>query len=365
MESTQFSLYIDESDPACSLLAFPIVMSTNDAGKKVLQPQIRLNRLGSIRTEGIRAVFVNCFGFIESTGGDEIMFVRAGENTSGSVVTAAMLTLGHLKTDSDLIDLGNACLTLKVSVKKSATTEERIAFTIHSKPPLLATSQVIQDGGLIARAEGAVKCPGKISSYQNYLFRIMFVSLTSLDNEVLYRVPGPVSSFRNRMLYSIQLEVLLEVDVKPENHQCKFLTEKDGKRYASVWFHLCNAKKTNAQGKPRTIEAMRQKVKSMGLKIMLADLWGPTIVTRATGKMSKYMIGFFGTNGVACHPITKSSPDVAKILWSCSCSVVKGNAIIQGSARSDVVSFEDIQVKGAASIEPSRISKYNPFKKSK
>ncbi|ACN72642.1 matrix protein [avian paramyxovirus 7] len=363
MESISLGLYVDESDPACSLLAFPIIMQTTSEGKKVLQPQVRINRLGSISIEGVRAMFINTYGFIEERPTERTGFFQPGEKNQQQVVTAGMLTLGQIRTNIDPDEIGEACLRLKVNAKKSAASEEKIVFSILEKPPALMTAPVVQDGGLIAKAEGSIKCPGKMMSEIHYSFRVMFVSITMLDNQSLYRVPTAISSFKNKALYSIQLEVLLEVDVKPESPQCKFLADQKGKKVASVWFHLCNSKKTNASGKPRSLEDMRKKVRDMGIKVSLADLWGPTIIVRATGKMSKYMLGFFSTSGTSCHPVTKSSPDLAKILWSCSSTIIKANAIVQGSVKVDVLTLEDIQVSSAAKINKSGIGKFNPFKK--
>ncbi|ADD39003.1 matrix protein [avian paramyxovirus 5] len=363
MAQTQLKLYVNDGDPSNRLLAFPIVMKESAQGGKVLQPQLRISYLGDAIGGRNSVIFINCYGFIESMKAGEGPFLDVNSDGKGEVITAAGLTLGSVTYDSDPTEIARSCYQLLVTVKKSADNTERVVYTLASKPPALSSSRVVTSGGCILSAEEAVKCPSKLQSGIPYKFRIMFVSLTYIHQSTLYRVNNLIAKLRSPVFISVQLQVTLILDLPEKHPMGKYLINQDGVYKAHIWMHICNFKKTNRKGADRSVLQIKEKVRKMGLKVTLADLWGPTVVVEATGTMSKYAVGFFSETKVSCHPISKISPEVAKIIWACTTTIGQAVVIIQASSRSELLTAEDIECKGTTSIKKSAVKEFSLFSK--
>lgn len=361
MATSELNLYIDKDSPQVRLLAFPIIMKPKENGIRELQPQLRTQYLGDITGGKKSAIFVNCYGFVEDHGGRDSGFSPISEESKGSTVTAACITLGSIEYDSDIKEVAKACYNLQVSVRMSADSTQKVVYTINAKPALLFSSRVVRAGGCVVAAEGAIKCPEKMTSDRLYKFRVMFVSLTFLHRSSLFKVSRTVLSMRNSALIAVQAEVKLGFDLPLDHPMAKYLSKEDGQLFATVWVHLCNFKRTDRRGVDRSVENIRNKVRAMGLKLTLCDLWGPTLVCEATGKMSKYALGFFSETKVGCHPIWKCNSTVAKIMWSCTTWIASAKAIIQASSARALLTSEDIEAKGAISTDKKKTDGFNPF----
>nr|QDB64860.1 matrix protein [Avian metaavulavirus 20] len=369
MATTTLQLYLDQSDRGLELLSFPLIVIQTSTGSKELQQQMRIDNVGETSGEKGETIFINLYGFIKSQGVKEssMEFLSVNSVQQKDTITAGMVVLGATRMSSDYSAIAADALSLSITIKKSALAQEKIAVSIHNSPYSLSGALAVRSGGFIASAEETIKCSSKIQAGVYYTFKPMFVSITRLNNGKLYRVPKAMHTINSDIFFKVQLEVEFKLGIKSDHPQAKMLkkVEIDGKPeyFGYCWFHLCNFKKTNAKGESRSLEAIKDKVRKMGLKISIHDLWGPTIIVQITGKSSKYAQGFFSTKGTSCLPVSKSNPELAKLMWSCDTKIHSALVIVQAGDKSRLLKSEDIEVSGAVVASSSGLPKYNPFKK--
>nr|BAW94624.1 matrix protein [Avian metaavulavirus 2]BAW94631.1 matrix protein [Avian metaavulavirus 2] len=369
MAQTTVRLYIDEASPDIELLSYPLIMKDTGHGTKELQQQIRVAEIGALQGGKNESVFINAYGFVQQckVKPGATQFFQVDAATKPEVVTAGMIIIGAVKGVADITKLAEEVFELDISIKKSASFHEKVAVSFNTVPLSLMNSTACRNLGYVTNAEEAIKCPSKIQAGVTYKFKIMFVSLTRLHNGKLYRVPKAVYAVEASALYKVQLEVGFKLDVAKDHPHVKMLkkVKRNGETLylGYAWFHLCNFKKTNAKGESRTISNLEGKVRAMGIKVSLYDLWGPTLVVQITGKTSKYAQGFFSTTGTCCLPVSKAAPELAKLMWSCNATIVEAAVIIQGSDRRAVVTSEDLEVYGAVAKEKQAAKGFHPFRK--
>nr|ACO48305.1 matrix protein [Avian metaavulavirus 8]AFX97640.1 matrix protein [Avian metaavulavirus 8] len=369
MAYTTLKLWVDEGDMSSSLLSFPLVLKETDRGTKKLQPQVRVDSIGDVQNAKESSIFVTLYGFIQAIkeNSDRSKFFHPKDDFKPETVTAGLVVVGAIRMMADVNTISNDALALEITVKKSATSQEKMTVMFHNSPPSLRTAITIRAGGFISNADENIKCASKLTAGVQYIFRPMFVSITKLHNGKLYRVPKSIHSISSTLLYSVMLEVGFKVDIGKDHPQAKMLkrvTIGDADTYwGFAWFHLCNFKKTSSKGKPRTLDELKTKVKNMGLKLELHDLWGPTIVVQITGKSSKYAQGFFSSNGTCCLPISRSAPELGKLLWSCSATIGDATVVIQSSEKGELLRSDDLEIRGAVASKKGRLSSFHPFKK--
>ncbi|APP90892.1 matrix protein [avian paramyxovirus 14] len=363
MASASVNLFVDESAPSSSLLAFPIVTKDNGSGGKALQPQIRIAYHGEVQGSKRSVMFVNCYGFIEDYSDRNEGFLNPDEPPKPRTVTAACLTIGSVSGDLDPREVARACFDLDVKVKINADSRERVAFSFRTKPALLISSRVISGGGIVLSAEDNIKCVGKMAVDKDYRLRIMFCSTTFLHQSKLFKAQPAVMNLRSSMLLALQVAVTIKVDIPASHPHAKYLSKEGDDLVAHVWIHVCNFKRTDRRGETRTVENLKEKVRRMGLKVSLLDLWGPTIIIEATGTMTKYALGFFSDSKTSCHPISKASPETAKLLWSATGEVKRAVAVIQSSDKRALLTEDDLLVKGAMTTQAGGLKEFSLFKK--
>ncbi|AFN06856.1 M protein [avian paramyxovirus 11] len=363
----KINLPIPTGHPDLELLAFPIIVERGQDGQKTLQRQYRIGSVGDIFGSKETGLFLTCYGFIEesytSTIQGKSRFFSEHQGGHPKIVTAALLPLGCVNPREDIDRLIEDSYTLKVLISKNVDSKERVVFKFVNKPAALSANKLLINGGVILDAEAFVKCPSKLTTNMEYSFRVVFVSVTRLDQTKLYRVNESISKIRNPHLIAVNLEVKILLHLTPDNPQLKFLIKHEKGGVGSVWIHLCNFAKKNMKGTLRSIQDVTEKVKRMALAVSLEDLWGPTVIVRANGTMSKYALGFFSTSKTACHPIYKLAPEIAKIMWSCSSEIIEANIIVQGSMKNDILTGSDLEIPSTSKIVNSGHKQFFSFKK--
>ncbi|ARO49355.1 matrix protein [avian paramyxovirus 15] len=373
MASTSIPLHINQSDPSSELLSFPLIFTNNDSGSKTLQPQVRFSQLGDIQGGKDETVFITLYGFIQTEQDsldlthNQSTFQVLGQTSKPDTITAACIPLGATTLRSTITRMAEESLELLILVKKSAVSSEKLAVSFINIPPSLAGILVIRAGGFILSAEEYVKSPSKLQAGYQYKFKPVFITCTRIFKGKLYKVPKSMHYIASELLYKAVLEIQFQLDIKPDHPQTKMLKKQDTNEgpeyYGFVWFHLLNFKKTTARGEIRTLEKISDKIRAMGIKVSLYDLWGPTILAEITGKKSKYAQGFFSLNGCACLPVARASPEIAKLIWSCSTRIKSATIIVQSSDKRGLLNSEDLEIKGAVGVSPRKLGSYSLFKK--
>ncbi|ADK12970.1 M [avian paramyxovirus 10] len=369
MASTSIKLYTDPSAKDLELLSFPLIFRQQDDGTRQLQPQVRYDHIGDSRGGKESSIFLTVYGFIIANPGRNMRtgFETVNEATKPDCITAGLVVLGAVRQDNVPEKIVEDVFALDISIKKSATSHEKMTVIIHNCPFSLQRVITVRSGGFITSAEDCIKCPSKLQAGVNYGFKPMFLSFTYLNHGKVFRVPRAMYAIQSNLLFKVQLEIEFRLQINADHPQAKMLkkVETNGETIfcGYAWFHLCNFKKTNAKGEARTLVNLQEKVRAMGIKVSLHDLWGPTVIAQITGKSSKYAQGFFSSSGTSCLPVSKSSPELAKLMWSCSTCISEATIIIQAGEKRELLRSEDLEVKGAVEVNKKSIPHLNPFRK--
>ncbi|ARU83020.1 M [Antarctic penguin virus C] len=363
MESHTINLYVDADSPEASLLTFPLVFTSDDKGKKTLTPQFRIQFVDSDRESERDTVFITTYGFIQGLElkADESQAVEI--NHDRTVLTSCMLPIGSVAKQHNLQQIAQACLDLKITCKKTANNQERIVFTVVHAPQLLSSCSVVKNGVTSCAAAINVKSPEKISSNQDLDYKIVFVSLTIIPKNTVYKVPSLALKATSNHAYSVNLSAMIKIDI-PETHPlAKTLTRKADGFYANVWIHFGLISAVDKSGKRMPIEKVAEKVRRLEIRLSLVDLFGPTIIFACKGIMTKTFKTFFSRKGTAAYPLGRAAPGLGKLLWSQSASIQSASIVLQGGTLEQISGFSDYAVDNTKITKEAKNSKYNPFKK--
>nr|QBK47223.1 M [Avulavirus sp.] [Avulavirus sp.] len=369
MASASVRLYTDPASKELELLSFPLIFKQQDGGARQLQPQVRYDHIGESHGGKESSIFLTVYGFIVANPERNIRsgFETVNEAAKPDCITAGLVVLGAIRQDNTTNKIVEDVFALDISIKKSATSHEKMTVMIHNCPFSLQKAITVRSGGFIASAEDCIKCPSKLQAGVNYGFKPMFLSLTYLNQGKVFRVPRAMYAIQSNLLFKIQLEIEFKLAINPDHPQAKMLKRVDKDDEVAflgyAWFHLCNFKKTNARGEARTLANLQEKIRAMGIKVSLHDLWGPTVIAQITGKSSKYAQGFFSTSGTSCLPVCKSSPELAKLMWSCTTCISGATVIIQAGEKKELLRSEDLEVRGAVEVHKKAMPNLNPFRK--
>nr|UCZ51387.1 M [Eptesicus fuscus orthorubulavirus] [Eptesicus fuscus orthorubulavirus] len=351
-----------------NLRAFPIEIETNKEGKKLLVKQIRVRTLGHADQDSESICFLNSYGFIKEAPKEE-EFIREDRPPESKItLTACMLPLGpgpNIRSPNQLL---KSAADMKISVRKTAGSREQVIFHVTRAPPILQNFQFIRERYACVSSDKFIKSPGKIRAGPDYCYIITFLSLTYCPISQKFKVPRPLLSFRSTRMRSVHLEVIFKIQCSSDSPLKKGLITDDEKGVpkASVWIHLCNFYKGRNITKTYDEAYFAEKCKKMALSVGISDLWGPTIVVHAEGKIPKAASLFFNSRGWALHPLSDAAPTLAKSLWSIGCEILEVNAILQGSDYSSLLLSSDVlyrKIKIDPHIQTRSSTGWNPFKK--
>nr|QBK47345.1 M [Avulavirus sp.] [Avulavirus sp.] len=363
LESRTVRLYVDPDQAASSLLAFPLIFTSNESGKKTLSPQYRIQIIEDDRESDNDLVFISTYGFITGLETAVDRSISVDMSQERVVLTSCMLPLGSVPKTSDLHELARACLELKVACKKAATNSERIIFNILDAPPVLAPCATIKQAVTSCAAAVNLKAPEKIMGNYDLLYKVTFVSLTIIPAGSVYKVSSPVLKAGSSLTYGLNLSITLKIDIGDQHPSAKMLMKRDDGFYANLWIHCGLLSAVKKGGKKHSIEEIANKVRRLEMKLMLVDMFGPSIVIKCTGVKTKLLAGFFSKKGTAVYPISRAAPGIGKLLWSQSGTITEAAIIIQGGTPHQLVSTSDYAVTSTKVTVGAGNSKYNPFKK--
>nr|AEZ00951.1 matrix [avian paramyxovirus 1]AEZ01009.1 matrix [avian paramyxovirus 1]AEZ36128.1 matrix [avian paramyxovirus 1]AHV78499.1 matrix protein [avian paramyxovirus 1]AWU46607.1 matrix protein [avian paramyxovirus 1] len=361
--SRTIGLYFDSALPSSSLLAFPIVLQATGDGKKQITPQYRIQRLDSWTDSREDSVFITTYGFIFQVGNEEVTVGTINDNPRQELLSSAMLCLGSVPNDGDLVELARACLTMVVTCKKSATNTERIVFSIVQAPRVLQSCMVVANRYSSVNAVKHVKAPEKIPGSGTLEYKVNFVSLTVVPRKDVYRIPTAALKVSGSSLYNLALNVTIDVEVAPNSPLVKSLSKSDSGYYANLFLHIGLMSTVDKKGKKVTFDKLEEKIRRLNLSVGLSDVLGPSVLVKARGARTKLLAPFFSSSGTACYPIANASPQVAKILWSQTAHLRSVKVIIQAGTQRAVAVTTDHEVTSTKIEKRHTIAKYNPFKK--
>nr|ADU52865.1 matrix protein [avian paramyxovirus 1] len=341
--SRTIGLYFDSTLPSSNLLAFPIVLQDTGDGKKRITPQYRIQRLDSWTDSKEDSVFITTYGFIFQVGSEEVTAGMINDYPKHELLSSAMLCLGSVPNDGDLVELARACLTMVVTCKKSATNTERMVFSVVQAPRILQSCMVVANRYSSVNAVKHVKAPEKIPGSGALEYKVNFVSLTVVPKKDVYRIPTAALKVSSLSLsFCAQCHHRCEVDSK--SPLVKSLSKSDRGYYANLFLHIGLMSTVDKKGKKVTFDKLERKIRRLDLSVGLSDVLGPSVLVKARGVRTRLLAPFFSSSGTACYPIANASPQVAKILWSQTARLRSVKVIIQAGTQRAVAVTADHEV---------------------
>ncbi|UBB42362.1 matrix protein [Wufeng Rhinolophus sinicus rubulavirus 1] len=351
-----------------TLRSFPIEVDKGPNGEKLLVKQIRVRTLGHADHASESICFLNSYGFIKEIEKSK-EFIREGDGKDNKIiVTACMLPFGAGPNISSPKNLLESMGEVAVNVRKTAGAKEQVIFQLVRASTTLRGFQFTHDRFTCVSSDKFIKSPSKMVAGTNYCYVITFLSLTYCPVSQKFKVPRPILNLRTPRMRSVHLEIILKIMCAADSPIKKTLIvdEAGGDPKASVWIHLCNFYKGRSITKTYDEAYFADKCRRLLLNVGISDLWGPTIVVHARGKIPKAASIYFNQHGWALHPIADAAPALSKQLWSVGCEIIEVNAILQGSDFAGLLDSPDI-VHRKIKIDHRRASypsgKWNPFKK--
>ncbi|UNW59199.1 matrix protein [avian paramyxovirus 21] len=361
--SKTVNLFVDPSSSSSSLLAFPIVLEATGEGRKQIAPQYRIQRLDHWSDSNKDAIFLTTYGFIFGFPREQGDRGQINAEIRPSLLSAAMLCLGSVPNAGDPVSIARACLALQVSCKKSATSEEKVVFTILQAPQILQSCKAVSQKFVAVGSNKCVKAPERLEGGMSFEYRVNFVSLTIVPRGDVYRVPRSVLSVGGPTLFSLALSVNIAVDIAPDNPLSRTLIKTESGFEANLFLHIGLLSTVDKRGKKVTFEKLEGKIRRMELAAGLSDLFGPSVILKAKGPRTKLLTPFFSSAGTACYPISQASPSVSKVLWSQSGYLQSVKIIIQSGTQKAVALTADHEVMSTKLDKQAKIQTFNPFKK--
>nr|AVH78246.1 matrix protein [Tioman virus] len=362
---------VDTESEKNNLNPFPIVPITKEDGSPTgrLVKQLRIKNLTPRGSTELPLTFINTYGFIKPLMTYTEFYSELHHQSSTPCLTACMIPFGagpFIENPHRILD---ECDRVNIVVRKSASVKEEIIFDVRRLPPLFNRHQISGNRLICVPSEKYVKSPGKMIAGTDYAYQIAFVSLTFCPESQKFRVARPLQTIRSPIMRSVQLEVILKIDCAANSPLKRFLIiSPDSKDcFASVWFHICNLYRGNKPFKAYDDTYFSQKCRAMQLECGIVDMWGPTLVVKAHGKIPKMARPFFSSKGWSCHAFADAAPTLARALWSVGAQITQVNAILQPSDLHQLVQISDViwpKVKLDEKIQSYAAAKWNPFKKS-
>ncbi|QPF77629.1 matrix protein [Achimota pararubulavirus 3] len=363
-------LPVDLRSEKFHLRPFPIVQAPPDDEKSKgrLLKQLRIKNLVPRGSTEVPITFINSYGFIRPLRTHGEFFSELHRQDTTPCITACMLPFGagpNLEMPTRLIDDLDK---IQINVRKSASFREEIIFDVKRLPLSLSRHHLAKDRILCVSSEKYLKSPGKITSGVDYSYSVTFMSITYCPESLKFRVARPLQTIRAKVMRSVHLEIMLRIDCKSDSPIRKNLITEGMTEggVVSLWFHICNLYQGKNPLKEYDDTYFTKKCKQMNIECGIVDLWGPTLMVHAHGRIPKMAQPFFNKKGWSCHPFSDAAAGLSKTLWSVGATIVGVNAILQASDLSQLVQFNDIIYpkvkidKNLADFEPS---KWNPLKK--
>nr|AIF74180.1 matrix protein [Bat paramyxovirus] len=361
---------LNDSHEDNTLPAFPIVLTGKDGsnGKGKLAKQLRIKNLMPVGSTESPISFVNTYGFIRPLMTYTDFYSETLPQVQTPCLTACMIPFGAGPNLSDPGQILKEVEKVQIIVRKSASVREEVVFDVRSVPALFSNHWIWNERIICVSSERFVKTPSKLIAGTDYSYSISFVSVTFCPESYKFRVPRPLQRVRAKFMRSVLLEIILELECREDSPLRKqfAVDASSNKCVASLWIHVFNMYKNRKPFRDYDDAYFNTKCKSMNLICGIADIWGPTIIVQARGKIPAMARQYFNHKGWACHPISSSVPNLSKTLWSVGAQIKEVNAVLQASDLTQLVKTNDIispkiKIQTQANEYPRSI--WSPFKK--
>nr|AAD26920.1 matrix protein [avian paramyxovirus 1] len=361
--SRAIGLYFDSALPSSSLLAFPIVLQDTGDGKKQITPQYRIQRLDSWTDSKEDSVFITTYGFIFQVGNEEVTVGMINDNPGHELLSSAMLCLGSVPNDGDLVELARACLTMVVTCKKSATNTERIVFSVVQAPRVLQSCMVVANRYSSVNAVNHVKAPEKIPGSGTLEYKVNFVSLTVVPRKDVYRIP--TAALKSIWLKPVQSCAQCHYDCGggPEEPVSQIPFQVDSWILCNSFLAYRGMVHCRKEGKESDIDQARGEDKETQSICRAQDCARTFRACEGERCTDKAVGTFLLSQWDSLLSYSKCLSPGGKILWSQTAHLRSVKIVIQAGTQRAVAVTADHEVTSTKIEKRHTIAKYNPFKK--
>ncbi|WEU70820.1 MAG: matrix protein [Ochotona cansus jeilongvirus] len=262
--------------------------------------------------------------------------------------TFASFPLGVGASKSDPEELLQACLTLDITVRRTAGSNEKIVYGCNGFPMLLDPWREVLSNGVIFPAIKVCNNADLINLETPHRFRPVFLTITNLTDSGVYRIPRTLQEFR--MTGAIAFNLLVQIKVGADFSGCgvRGNVNDNGERVTSFMVHVGHF--VRRYGKEYSPEYCRQKVERMQMIFSLGAVGGLSLHIFFKGVLSKALKAQLGYRSVVCYSLMDINPALNKVMWKAECEIDKVTAVFQPSVPKEFKIYEDVLIDNTGKI---------------
>uniref|UniRef100_A0AAU7E4E1 Matrix protein n=1 Tax=Dendromus rat paramyxovirus TaxID=3141873 RepID=A0AAU7E4E1_9MONO len=262
--------------------------------------------------------------------------------------TFASFPLGVGKSTSHPQILLDAIVTLDITVRRTAGSSEMLVYGTSTIPSELTPWKNILTVGALFPAIKVCSNVDMIDITNPQRFRPTFLTITTLTDAGVYKVPKTILDFRMPNAVALNLLVELQVGTDLSTTGIKGVIDKDGNKVTTFMIHLGNFVRRNK--KEYSVAYCKQKVDKMDLRFSLGAVGGLSFHVKVAGKMSKTLKAQLGYKSCICYSLMDTNPYLNKIMWQAECSIKKVTAVFQPSVPKEYKIYDDVLVDHTGKI---------------
>lgn len=313
---------------------------TDEKGKLV--PKYKVYNPGHNERKSGGYQYLICYGFVEDDLSD------SPKNTRGKIRTIAALPLGVGKTLSTPEDILSEVCSLRITVRRTAGSTEKIVYGITGPISHLAPWRKMIQNGSIFNANKVTRHVESIPLTLGQRLRVFFLSITKLTDSGVYMIPKSILDFRANNAVSFNLLVTLKIDADISQAGIKGIISEKGEKVVTFMLHVGNFKRK--LGKIYSVEYCQRKVDKMMMIFSLGSVGGLSFHIKITGKLSKRLFAQIGFQRNICYSLMDINPWLNKLTWNNTCEIRKVSAVLQPSVPRDFNLYEDVFIDNTGKI---------------
>nr|DAZ91185.1 TPA_asm: matrix protein [Raton olivaceo morbillivirus] len=304
----------------------PIQTDTSPDGKLI--PKVRVIEPGLGDKRGVGVLYLLLHGVIE-----DVSLTPIGR-------TFGAFPLGFGRSHSSPDELLKAVLQLRISVRRTAGSTEKLVFYNTEPLGILTPWRKVLNGGCLFNAShvcNAVEC---IPLDVPQCFRPVYLTITVLSDSGTYIIPKLIQDIRADGCLSFNLLFTLKVGKNLDTYEQSRSVEAESDKLMTFMIHIGIFKRS--RNKVYSGTYCMQKVEKMKLAFALGCVGGVSLHIRVLGKMSKVLQSMLGFRKNVVYPLMYVNSHLNKLLWRTECSIEKVVGVLQPAVPSDFKIYDDI-----------------------
>ncbi|UQM99573.1 matrix protein [denestis virus] len=307
-----------------------------------MKPRVRVidPGAGTRKTSGFMYLFLQ--GIVE----DHYSTITPESRPTGR--TMAALPMGVGQSLAGPYELLTACLELKIVVRRTAGSSEKLVFYNTTPLDVLAPWKALLQNGGIFDANKVCRKVEEIPLDKEQTFRPVFLTITLLTDAGLYKTPSMVQDIRANG--GVSFNLLVHLKTGPTMAERLYPTLRENQTPPEISFMVHVGLFLRRKKEPYSHDYCRIKVERMNLQFALGGVGGVSFHVRIPGKISKTLYAQLGFHKSICYPLMDVNPTLNKLLWRTQCEIKKVTAVFQPSVPSEFRVYQDVLIDNTGKI---------------